>query len=226
MTVAAEVPVTVAAEVPVTVAADLPLAGNHPAPLYDLRYIVLVVLGCKLGNEALGLPEVDSSRIKSLGEAQWVAALLRLVLDHLENVGDHFPLIPEFGWKVEVVDGEENGYFVTGVVESPVLVDPHAHLVLVVDADEFAVDVERAEALVDVVEGVEGLPQQEQGLRKGELRQVTQPELHPFRIHTEHNGLTAPAASLLLPLHAIHLVHLHQAQVIAGPELVDLEFSL
>ena len=154
MTVAAEVPVTVAAEVPVTVAADLPLAGNHPAPLYDLRYIVLVVLGCKLGNEALGLPKVDSSRIKSLGEAQWVAALLRLVLDHLENVGDHFPLIPEFGWKVEVVDGEENGYFVTGVVESPVLVDPHAHLVLVVDADEFAVDVERAEALVDVVEGV------------------------------------------------------------------------
>lgn len=137
--------------------ADLALAGEHPTPFYDFRYVILVIMSHELRQKSLEFAEVHCVQIHCICKLRRIPTMLGLLLNHLQDVCDHFPFVSEFRRQVQVIDGEQDRYFMAGVVQCPILIHPYSDFAFVVHSYQLAVYVKRAEALVKVMEGVDCL---------------------------------------------------------------------
>lgn len=115
-----------------------------------------------------------------------------------------------------------------GVVESEVFIQPDFDFVFVVDSDEFSVDVEGSETIVDLLEGVGGFPQHLQAFLEGGLGKFAEAVFYAFGIDVEFGGLSAFAEVGLvlgcLFFYSVDLVDFDEAEVVIFSEFIDFLF--
>ena len=81
------------------------------------------------------------------------------LFNNLKKIAGHLALISKLGWNFSIAHSFEIRYLVTGMVESPILIEPYFDFSLYVFANELAIDVERSKFPVKILERLGGFPE-------------------------------------------------------------------
>ena len=80
------------------------------------------------------------------------SASLCFLFNHLKKIAGHFALISKLGWYFSIGHSFEIRYFVAGMIESPILIEPYFDFSLYIFANEFTIDVERTKIPIKILE--------------------------------------------------------------------------